>query len=72
LPERWSRLEFAAHLRVRGVGVVSSDAFCIDGNPPEAVRIFLGGAADRAEWQHALELIHDTLAQAPAVASTAM
>jgi hypothetical protein len=51
---------------------VGSDAFCIDGNPPEAVRICLGGAADRAECQHALELIHDTLAQAPAVASTAM
>jgi DNA-binding transcriptional MocR family regulator len=72
LPAPWNRLEFAAHLRVRGVGVVGSDAFCIDGNPPEAVRICLGGAADRAECQHALELIHDTLAQAPAVASTAM
>lgn len=72
LPEPWNRLEFAAHLRVRGVGVVGSDAFCIDGNPPEAVRICLGGAADRSECRHALELIHDTLVQAPAVASTAM
>jgi DNA-binding transcriptional MocR family regulator len=72
LPEPWHRLEFAARLRVRGVGVVGSDAFCIDGNPPEAVRICLGGAADRAECQDALELIHDTLAQALAVASTVM
>jgi DNA-binding transcriptional MocR family regulator len=56
LPEPWNRLEFAAHLRVRGVGVVGSDAFCIDGNPPEAVRVCLGGAADRAECRHALEL----------------
>ena len=72
LPEPWHRLEFASHLRTRGVGVVAADAFCIDGSPPEAVRICLGGAGDRAECRHSLELIHDTLAQSPALASTAM
>lgn len=72
LTEPWHQLEFAAHLRTRGVGVVASDAFCIDGNPPEAVRICLGGAGDRDECRHALEAIHDTLAQSPAVVSTVM
>lgn len=72
LTEPWHRLEFASHLRSRGVGVVASDAFCIDGNPPEAVRICLGGAGDRSECLHSLEAIHDTLAQSPAVASTVM
>ncbi len=43
-----------------------------DGNPPQAVPVCLGGAGDRAECRHALELIHDTLAQSPAVASPAM
>jgi DNA-binding transcriptional MocR family regulator len=73
LPQPWHRIEFASHLAARGVGVVASHAFCIDGrNPPEAVRICLGGPIDRAECRHALELIHDTLAQAPAVVAGVM
>lgn len=72
LPAPWNRIEFSSHLRSRGVGVVAADAFSIDGKPPEAVRICLGGAVDRAECRHALELIHDALVQSPAVASTVM
>jgi DNA-binding transcriptional MocR family regulator len=73
LPERWNRVEFASHLGARGVGVVASHAFCIDTrNPPEAVRICLGGPLDRDGCRHALELIHDTLAQSPALVSTAI
>lgn len=73
LPQPWNRIEFASHLAARGIGVVGSHAFCIDGvNPPEAVRICLGGPINRAECRHALELIHDTLAQSPAMAATAM
>jgi DNA-binding transcriptional MocR family regulator len=68
LPEPWHRMEFASHLRARGVGVVGAEAFCLDGNPPEAVRICLGGGIDRDECRHLLELIHDALAHAPAAA----
>lgn len=72
LPRSWHRIEFASHLRARGVAVVGSHEFCIEKNPPEAVRICLGGPVDRAECQHALELIHDMLTQAPALTSTVM
>jgi len=73
LPRPWNRIEFASHLSARGVGVVGSHAFCVDNtNPPEAVRICLGGPANRVECRNALELIHDTLAQAPAMAAVAM
>jgi DNA-binding transcriptional MocR family regulator len=72
LPRPWHRIEFASHLRARGVAVVGSHEFCIGSAPPEAVRICLGGPVDRAECRHALELIHDTLAQSPALASTVM
>lgn len=72
LPAQWNRIEFSSHLRSRGVGVVAADAFSVDGKPPEAVRICLGGNVDRAECRHALELIHDALVQSPAVASAAL
>lgn len=72
LPSSWRRIEFSAHLRAHGVAVVGSQEFCIDPNPPEAVRICLGGPVDRLECQHALELIHDTLARVPAAASSTM
>lgn len=65
LPEPWSGLEFASHLRSLGVGVVASPAFCTDGQPPEAVRICLGGPATLDECEHALGLIADTLAHPP-------
>src|SRR5258707_11418613 len=72
LPEPWNRIEFSSHMRARSVGVVGSDAFCIDGKPPQAVRICLGGAVDRSECRAALELIHDALVQTPVLASTFM
>jgi DNA-binding transcriptional MocR family regulator len=72
LPPPWTRIEFAAQLRSRGIGVVGSDAFAVSAPPPEAVRVCLGGAADRSDTRHALEVIADTLEQLPAVASTVM
>lgn len=73
LPKPWNRIEFASHLSARGVGVVGSHAFCVDNtNPPEAVRICLGGPANRVECRNALELIQNTLAQQPALAAVAM
>jgi hypothetical protein len=47
------------------IGVVASDAFLGGDEPPDAVRICLGGVATREEHQHALQLIADTLVRIP-------
>lgn len=70
LPDGWSRVGFAANLRDSGVGVVTSDAFLVGGTPTEAVRICLGGTADRAQIRHALDLVAAALSQAPAIYSS--
>jgi len=69
LPPPWNRIDFATHLRSRGVGVVGSDAFVVSGTPPEAVRVCLGGSATLNDCRHSLELIADALKEQPAVAS---
>lgn len=58
----WSPVELASYLRMRGLGAVASAAFSTDGDPPEAVRICLGGAHTHYELQGLLELLADTLA----------
>ncbi|HAI23670.1 MAG TPA: GntR family transcriptional regulator, partial [Alcanivorax sp.] len=45
MPPAWSRVAFAARLRAQGINVVVSDAFAVNGKPPEAVRLCLGGPA---------------------------
>lgn len=72
VPAPWSRIEFATHLRAHGVGVVVSDTFTVSGAAPEAVRVCLGGPADREECRHTLEIIEDAIEQAPAVMSRVM
>ena len=62
LNSAWSVVEFASYLRTRGVGVVASAAFSTDGDPPDAVRICLGGPLSRDDCDNALRLIADTLA----------
>jgi len=64
LPAPWRRAAFASHLRSQGVHTVVSDAFCVSAEPPEAVRVCLGGAASREDVRHALELIADALHEA--------
>jgi len=61
LASPWSVVEFASYLRTQGVGVVASAAFSTDGDPPDAVRICLGGPMSRDECDAALALIADTL-----------
>ncbi|CAN5435992.1 PLP-dependent aminotransferase family protein [soil metagenome] len=61
LDSGWSVVEFASFLRTQGVGVVASAAFSTDGDPPDAVRICLGGPMTRGECDEALRLIADTL-----------
>ncbi|MGQ0503241.1 MAG: aminotransferase-like domain-containing protein [Panacagrimonas sp.] len=72
LPPPWTRVGFTTHLRLRGVGVVGSDAFATGPAPPEAVRVCLGGPGTRRDCRHLLELIADTLAEHPEVASAAL
>ncbi len=61
LASSWSVVEFASYLRTRGVGVVASAAFATDTDPPDAVRVCLGGPMSRDECDAALALIADTL-----------
>jgi DNA-binding transcriptional MocR family regulator len=63
LPSHWSRSAFASHMRAQGVPVVVSDAFAVGTEPPDAVRVCLGGSASRADVKHALELLSDALQQ---------
>jgi DNA-binding transcriptional MocR family regulator len=72
VPEQWTRNEFATHLRAHAVPVVVSDSFTVAGAPPEAVRVCLGGPADRDECRHSLGLIEDAIEQLPAVALRGM
>lgn len=57
----WNVVEFASYLRTLGVGTVASAAFSTDTNPPNAVRICLGGPGGRAACEASLRLIADTL-----------
>jgi DNA-binding transcriptional MocR family regulator len=61
VPASTNRIEFTNHLRAHGVGVVISDTFTVSGPPPEAVRVCLGGAADRQQCLHMLEIIADAI-----------
>lgn len=72
VPPPWNRIEFSTLLRNNGVGVVVSDAFTVTGPAPEAVRVCLGGIANRQECLHSLEIIEDALEQLPEVASSVM
>jgi DNA-binding transcriptional MocR family regulator len=70
LPPPWTRSAFVGHMRSTGIGLVASDAFTADGNPPEAVRVCLGGPADRAVVRGALEYMAHALAGSPEMALT--
>jgi DNA-binding transcriptional MocR family regulator len=72
VPDPWSRSEFSTHLRAHGVPVVASDSFTVAGVAPEAVRVCLGGPADRDECRHSLGIIEDAVEQLPAVALRGM
>lgn len=61
LASSWSVVEFASYLRTQGVAVVASAAFSTDGDPPDAVRVCLGGPLDRNACDAGLRLIADTL-----------
>ena len=66
----WTRSAFVGHMRSTGVGVVASDAFATEGTPPEAVRVCLGGPANRFAVRGALEFMAHALTESPTMAST--
>ncbi|AWB06479.1 GntR family transcriptional regulator (plasmid) [Azospirillum humicireducens] len=68
LPPVWTRGEFAAHLRGRGIAAAVSDIFLTAGPAPEALRICLGAPIARADCRHMLDILADTLEQSPALA----
>ncbi|MCA1455326.1 PLP-dependent aminotransferase family protein [Bradyrhizobium sp. BRP22] len=70
LPAPWTRSGFVEHMRSTGIGVVASDAFVVNGPPPEAVRICLGGPVNRPQIRSALEYTAHALAESPALASS--
>jgi DNA-binding transcriptional MocR family regulator len=57
----WSASELALQLRSRGIGAVAGAAFSTDGNPPNAIRVCLGGPQERNDCREALRQIADTL-----------
>jgi DNA-binding transcriptional MocR family regulator len=61
LPDELKVADFAPHMRAQGVGVVSSAAFSTDGDPPNAVRVSLGGPQSRDQCDAALHLLGDAL-----------
>lgn len=69
LPEPWTRSAFVGHMQATGIGIVASDAFSADGNPPEAARVCLGGPVGRDKVRHALEYMAHALTHSPAAAS---
>lgn len=63
LPAPWGRHAFVAHLREQGLAVVPSDAFAVAEPAPEAVRVALGAAADRASLARALRALAGALSR---------
>jgi DNA-binding transcriptional MocR family regulator len=57
----WSASELALQLRNQGIAAVASAAFSTDGNPPNALRVCLGGSKNRDECEEALRIIAETL-----------
>ncbi len=63
LPDPWRGESFARAALARGVAIAPAELFAVGrGSVPHAVRLGLGAADDRAELQHALRILRDTLA----------
>ncbi|UBM08282.1 PLP-dependent aminotransferase family protein [Cupriavidus metallidurans] len=61
LPAHWNRQLFALALEQQGVLVACSDAFSVDANPVDAVRLSVGGARSQTDLAHALQRISTLL-----------
>ena len=64
LPAAINRLNCAAQLRAQGVAAVASDTFTVDGPPPNALRLCLGGHGALGDCRQALERVRAQLVPA--------
>jgi len=64
LPERWRRSDLNLYARQSGLALVPSEAFAV-GPAPDAVRVSLGAAQDRAVLERGLGLLAGVLSQGP-------
>ncbi|WP_432803777.1 aminotransferase class I/II-fold pyridoxal phosphate-dependent enzyme [Cupriavidus pauculus] len=69
LPSYWSSAGFGRAARDESLRVTASDVFYEGAAPPNAIRISLGGAADRAQLSMALKKLSALLARKPPNAS---
>jgi DNA-binding transcriptional MocR family regulator len=67
LPRHWNASGFAAYILRAGLAVVASDAFAVEQHAPQAVRVSLGAARNRAELAQALELLAAAVSSLPAM-----
>jgi len=67
LPRHWNASSFASHILRAGLTVVASDAFAVEQPAPQAVRVSLGAARNRAELVQALELLAATVNSPPSM-----
>jgi DNA-binding transcriptional MocR family regulator len=70
LENGWTRSTFGSHMRNAGIGVVASDAFCVEGPAPEAVRVCLGGPIAREALKGALDFMAHALEGPPEMAAS--
>ncbi|MGO4526619.1 PLP-dependent aminotransferase family protein [Microvirga sp. 2MCAF35] len=68
-PERWRRVDLDLHARQSGLALVPSEAFAV-GAAPDAIRISLGAAQNRAVLERGLGLLATFLAHGPSVLSS--
>ena len=68
----WSPVDLASYLRSQGVGALASAAFSTDGDPPDAIRLCLGGPQTLDECDRALSLVAETLKHLPHQSGLAM
>ncbi|QND51081.1 PLP-dependent aminotransferase family protein [Phyllobacterium sp. 628] len=68
IPVQWSASEFSALARRSGIGIVPASAFSVAPAHPEAVRLSLGAAPNRARLEQALVLL-DRLLHEPRFAT---
>lgn len=69
LPAPWTRSAFVGQMQSKGIGIVPSDAFTVEGDPPEAVRVCLGGPTKLPAMRSALEFMAHALMESPALTS---
>jgi DNA-binding transcriptional MocR family regulator len=68
LPAPWRASEFAAQVRLGNTLVSPADKFAVDRNPtPHAVRISLGGVAERSRLAEGLRVVAQALTARPSV-----